>query len=241
MKFCCLCLKLDFKDRISSSQIGELVLLLQPAEDKLVGLGWLELWSHVASTVDSSESKITGVGLRVASNLSSVHVWSPVLGGVPSKCSDPVLGSDGWNGTIGVTRVVEHSDLALEFLVDPLRTSFSSGVVDLGRAKVPSLNIVGNVEGLSDDIEVQVVKKTRAVSAWWKLSQHAIAFCDWSLEPWGVVVLGEASLLGLVHLWEWSGAPACSKDVVDVYIRDKAVEFDEVGKTFFACFAHVWS
>merc|ERR1712151_545859 len=160
MKFCCLCLKLDFKDRISSSQIGELVLLLQPAEDELVGLGWLELWSHVASTVDSSEGEITGVRLRVASDLTSVHVWSPILGSIPSKGGDPVLGTDCRNGTIGVTGVVEHSNLALEFLVDPLGALFSSGVVDLGRAKVPSLNIIGDMEGLSNDIKVQVVEKS---------------------------------------------------------------------------------
>lgn len=50
---------------MSISDVG----LVDPVEDEMVGLGSLELGSHMASTVDSRESEATVVGFKVSSNL----------------------------------------------------------------------------------------------------------------------------------------------------------------------------
>lgn len=114
----------------------------------------------MTSTVDGSEGETTLIGLPVSSNLSCKHVSLPIAGSVPAEGGDPVLSSNSWDSTIGVAGVVEHPDLALELLVDPLRALWLDNIVDLVGAKVPGLNIIGNVEGLPDYVQVQVVKKT---------------------------------------------------------------------------------
>ena len=171
---------------------GELVPLVKPVEDELVSLRRFELWSHMAGAVHSAESEIACVGLEGPGNLSGVQVGLPVDGCVPVEGLDPVLCSNGWHCTIDVSRVVEHSDLTLELLVDPLRSLRLDYVVDLFRAEVPGLDIVGNVEGLSDNIQVKVVEETGAIGAGWEFSELAILY--WSLEPWSVVVMGESVL-----------------------------------------------
>lgn len=84
------------------------------------------------------------------------------------------------------------------------------------------MNIIGNMECLSDNIQVQVVEEARSIGAWWEFSEHAITSSDWSLEPWGILVGGPSSLLvGLIELWIWARSPAGSEDVVNVDICDK--------------------
>ena len=197
----------------------------------------------MASAMDSSKGEVTLVGLEVTCNLSGVHVWLPVDGGLPVKRGNPVLGANGWNGTIGISRVVEHSNLALKCFVDPLGSLWLNGVGPvLASAKIPSLNIVGNMECLSDNIQVKVVEKTGSVGAGWEISEHVVTRSGWSLEPWSVFVLSPSSfLVGLVELWEWTRSPAGSEDVVNVDIRDNGVELVEVGKTFIGCLLHVWA
>ena len=76
----------------------------------------------MASSMDSTEGESSLVGLPIASDLAFDHVLLPLAGDVPAESGNPVLGSDGGYCTISVTRVVEHLDLALKSLVDPLRT-----------------------------------------------------------------------------------------------------------------------
>ena len=114
----------------------------------------------MAGAVDGGEGETTFVGLKVSSDLSGKQVGLPIGGSLPVEGGDPVLGSNGWDSTISVTRVVEHSDLALKLLIDPLGALWLDDVVDLVRAEVPGLNIIGDMECLSDNVQVQVVKKT---------------------------------------------------------------------------------
>ena len=115
----------------------------------------------MASAVDSGKGEATFVGLEVSGDLSTVLVGLPVSGGIPSECADPVLRADGRDGTVNVSRVVKHSDLALELLVDPLGALLSDDVVPiLASAEIPSLHIVRNVQGLSYYIQIQVVEKS---------------------------------------------------------------------------------
>ena len=84
----------------------------EPVEDEMVGLRRLELRGHVASAVDSSEGETTLVRLPVSSNLAFNSVLFPFVNYVPSKGSNPVLGTNCGHGTIGITRVVKHLNLA---------------------------------------------------------------------------------------------------------------------------------
>ena len=77
--------------------------LVNPVEDKVVSLGSLELRSHVASTVNGSESEITSVRLKVTTDLSIDKVRSPGLCDSPTESRNPVLGSKSRYGTISVT------------------------------------------------------------------------------------------------------------------------------------------
>ena len=122
----------------------------EPVEDEVVGLGRLELRGHVASAVDSSEGETALVRLPVSSNLAFNSVLFPFVNYVPSESSNPVLGTNCGHGTIGITRVVKHLDLASELLVDPLRGLGLGSVVDVTLAKVPSLNVIRDVHGLTD-------------------------------------------------------------------------------------------
>ena len=122
----------------------------EPVEDEMVGLRRLELRGHVASAVDSSEGEAALVRLPVSGNLAFNSVWFPFVNGVPFEGSDPVLGSNCGYGTIGVTGVVKHLNLASELLIDPLRGLRLGGVVDITLAEVPSLNVIRDVHGLTD-------------------------------------------------------------------------------------------
>ena len=122
----------------------------EPVEDEMVGLRRLELRGHVASAVDSSEGEAAFVRLPVSGNLAFNSVWFPFVNSVPFEGSDPVLGSNSGHGTIGVSRVVKHLNLASELLVDPLRGLGLGGVVDVTLAEIPSLNVIRDVHGLTD-------------------------------------------------------------------------------------------
>ena len=149
----------------------------------------------MASTMNSGKGEISLESLVITSNLTKKLVWSVVGGEFPSKGVDPVLSSDGWDSTISVSRVVEHSDFTLEFLVNPLRSLWLDDIIDFFSAEVPGLNVIGDMKSLSNCIQVEVVEETRSISAWWKLSKHLVVFSHWSFQPWSVVVLCEASLL----------------------------------------------
>ena len=158
----------------------------------------------MASTVNSSKGEVTLEGFVVSSYLTKKLVRCVVSGEFPSKRVDPVLSSDSWDSTISVSRVVEHSDFTLEFLVNPLRSLWLDDIIDFFSAEVPGLNVIRDMKSLSNCIQVEVVEETRSVGAWWELSEHLVVFSHWSSEPWSVVVLCEASLLlivGLIELW----------------------------------------
>ena len=76
----------------------------------------------MASSMDGTEGESTLVGLPVTSDLALDHVLLPLAGDIPAKSGNPVLCTFSGDGTIGVTRVVEHLDLTLKSLVDPLGT-----------------------------------------------------------------------------------------------------------------------
>jgi len=104
----------------------------------------------VAGAMDGSESKAAIVRLPVSGNLAFNSVLFPFVLDVPSEGSDPVLGTNSGHGTIGVSRVVKHLNLASELLVDPLRGLGLGDVVDVTLAKVPSLNVIRDVHGLAN-------------------------------------------------------------------------------------------
>jgi hypothetical protein len=143
----------------------------EPVEDQVVGLRRLELRSHVTSTVNCAESESTLVRLGVAGNLTLDVVGSPFTIDSPSECINPVLGTNGGDSTIGVTGVMQHLDLTLELLVDPLGGLRLRNVVPCacGLAKIPSLNVVRDVHSLANFITVHVVKKLGAECAWWEI------------------------------------------------------------------------
>ena len=202
----------------------------------------------MASAMNSGKGEVALEGLVVSSNLTKKLVWSVVGGEFPSKGVDPVLSSDGWDSTISVSRVVEHSDFTLEFLVNPLRSLWLDDIIDFFSAEVPGLNVIGDMKSLSNCIQVEVVEETRSIGAWWKLSKHLVVFSHWSFEPWSVVVLCEASLLfvGLievwfVQLWVRSRSPASAKDIIDVDIGNHVVELIEVSNALIGGLCHLWA
>ena len=115
----------------------------------------------MTGAVDSTESESALVRLPVASNLTFDVVGRPFAIDSPSECIDPVLSTNSGDCTIGVTRVMQHLDLTLEFLVDPLGSLRLRNIVPCasGLAKIPSLNVVGDVHGFTNRITVHVVKK----------------------------------------------------------------------------------
>ena len=123
----------------------------------------------MASAVDGTESETAFVRLPVSSNLAFNSVSFPLINGLPSERSDPVLGTNSGHGTIGVSGVVKHLNLACELLVDPLRSLGLGGVVDVTLAKVPSLNVIRDVHSLADLIGVHPVKESRAPGAGWEI------------------------------------------------------------------------
>lgn len=211
------------------------------------------MWGHVSSTVNGTEGEASvSVGLGVTGDLGINEVWSPLLVDFPTGGGDPVLGSEGWDSTISVSREVEHAHLAHELLIDPLRSLWLDNVVPpvAGLAEIPSLNVVWDVEGLSGVRQVHPVEETTSPSAWWQFLQDwlsIIASSNWALEPWGVLVLGDelsvvVTLLGAsVHLWSWSKSPACSIDIVDVDVRNVALELIKKSEALCGGLGVVWT
>lgn len=211
----------------------------EPVEDEVVGLGRLELRGHVASAVDGSESETAFVRLPVSSNLAFNSVLFPLINGVPSKGSDPVLGSNCGHGTIGVTGVVKHLNLACELLIDPLRGLRLGSVVDVTLAKVPSLNVIRDVHGLADLIRVHVVEETSAPGARWEIVERLRVSCLGEiLQPrsvvlssdplavvsWGILGVKMREALGCLRLRIGTSTPAGSEDVINVDLADVVVE-----------------
>ena len=193
----------------------------------------------MASAVDGSECETTLVRLPVSGNLASDHVLFPLARGVPSEGGDPVLGANGRHGTIGVSGVVEHLNLAAELLVDPLGGLGLRDVVDASLAEVPSLDVIRDVHGLADLIRVHVVEETRAPGAWWEivellgvpalwkiLQPRSVVFSSDPLAvmPGAVLVVEVRESFGLLSLRVGTSTPACSKDVVNVNLADQVVE-----------------
>ena len=75
----------------------------EPVKDQVIGLGWLELWGHMASTVDSTKGEVAFIRLPVTGDLAIDHVLLPFAGFAPAKGGNPVLGTNGRHGTISVT------------------------------------------------------------------------------------------------------------------------------------------
>ena len=205
----------------------------------MVGLRRLELRGHVASAVDGSESETAFVRLPVSSNLAINSVLFPLINGVPSKGSDPVLGSNCGHGTIGVTGVVKHLNLACELLIDPLRGLRLGSVVDVTLAKVPSLNVIRDVHGLADLIRVHPVEETSAPGARWEIVERRRVSClgeilqprsvVFSSDPlavasWGILGVKMREALGCLRLRIGTSTPAGSEDVINVDCADIVVE-----------------
>ena len=136
----------------------------------MVGLRRLELRSHVAGAVNCTEGESALVWFPVTGNLTLNVVGRPFTINGPSECLNPVLSTNSGDSTIGVTRVMKHLDLTLELLVDPLGSLSPRNVVPCasGLAKIPSLNVVWDVHGLTDLVTVHVVKKLGSECAWWE-------------------------------------------------------------------------
>ena len=195
--------------------------------------------SHVAGAVNGTEGEVALIGLPVASDLTLVVVGCPLAVDSPVKRFDPVLGSNGWDGTIGITRVVQHLDLALELLVDPLGGLWLRDIVPPGSrlAEIPSLDVLRNVHGGTDLVTVHVVEESGAKGARREfVGAHLLAL----EEPWGVVSSSDISLVLALALATFievreveilmlslrvrSSTPACAEDVVDVDFGDEIVE-----------------
>ena len=82
----------------------------------------LILRHHVASTVDSKQSKITFKLLVIATDLFVSHgKGRPIVLSSPVEIVDPSFGADGWHRAVFVAGEVHHADwLVLESLICPL-------------------------------------------------------------------------------------------------------------------------
>lgn len=140
----------------------------EPVKDKVIGLRWLKLRSHVASAVHCTECQASIVRLPVASDLALYHVLLPFTGLVPAQSGDPGLGADCGHRTVSISRIVQHLDFASELLVDPLTGFRFREVGDLFSAEVPGLHEVRHMHGGSHCITVHVVKETGSEGAWGK-------------------------------------------------------------------------
>lgn len=196
----------------------------------MVGLRRLELGSHVASTVNGTEGETSLVGFPVTGDLAFDLVDGPGGLGLPAEGGDPVLGANGRDSTISVTGVVEHPDVgALEVLVDPLGCLLLGIVDDTSLAKVPSLNVVGDVHGFTHLLLVHVVKKFGAKGARRELLK-GLGVTVGRGGPWGVIggggdLLVRSGAIGVDHVGEatsslgvGSRAPADTEDIVHVDI-----------------------
>jgi len=190
----------------------------------------------VAGAVNGTEGEAALIGLPVASNLALMGVLLPLASLVPVERFNPVLGANSGDCTIGVTRVVEHLDLAGEGLIDPLRTLLAREVVDATLAKVPSLHVVRDVHSFAHLVRVHVVKQASAPSARRELVQLSALLPDLG-NPRSVVgrshklsvnalvtlvKVREARLLGLRVR---SQTPAGAIDIVDIDAVGNGSEF----------------
>ena len=211
----------------------------------------------MASAVNGTESEVAFVRLPVSGDLSFNDVLLPLAGLVPAEGSDPVLGADGGHGTIGVTRVVEHLNLASEGLVDPLGSLGLRDVSDLLGAKVPSLNVGWDVHSGTDGVGVHVVEKSCSEGARRKFLESLSSVSRLVTSPWSVlsgggellvhmgfrssiVKVSEVSFHGLLSLRVGSSTPACAEDVVDVDFSDERVELHVEIHACLIDTDHVW-
>jgi len=149
----------------------------------VIGLFTLELGSHMASAVDSTEGEAASVGLGVTSNVVVDLIHCPLVGYIPAHISNPVLSSNSRYGSIGIARVVEHLVFTLKGLINPLRSLRLDSVVDLVSAQVPRLNISWDVEGSLHVILIQVGNERSSPGA-----RRELVRSGTFLQPGGVVI-----------------------------------------------------
>ena len=182
----------------------------------------------MSSSVDGTESKATGVGFSISSNVAVNFIHRPFVIDVPSHIGNPILSSDSGHCTIDISRVVKHGVFALKGFIDPLRSLRLDGVVDLVGAQAPGLNFSGDVKvGLNLSV-VEVGNQRSSPSARGKFVR-----CSSSLQPRGVVggtpgVSLIKFLLRSIELGVGAEAVTHSEDVIDVNFADETVEFVQV-------------
>ena len=79
---------------------------MEPVEDQVVGLGWLVLRSHVASTVDRSEGEPVLTDFDVTDDLVLESVRSVCFGDSPVGGVNPASGSEGWDTAVNISGVL---------------------------------------------------------------------------------------------------------------------------------------
>lgn len=141
------------------------IFVKHPAENKFIRLGRLELGSHMTSTVNSAVCQITFVPFKVTSDLVVNVVGSPGFRRIPAKSGNPRLGTERRHSAISVTRVVQHFDLASEFLVNPLAAIITDCVGNILSTEFPILVVSGDVQGSADILLVEPCHKRLAKSA----------------------------------------------------------------------------
>lgn len=121
--------------------------------------------SHMTSTVNSAVCEITFVPFKVTSDLAVNVVRSPGFRRIPAKSGNPRLGTERRHSAISVTRVVQHFDLASEFLVNPLAALLTDCVGNVLSTEFPILVVSGDVQGSADILLVEPCHKRLAKSA----------------------------------------------------------------------------
>lgn len=95
----------------------------------------------MSGTVDSHESETASTLLNVTGNLLTVHVsnviGSPFLNDGPTHIGNPVLGSQGGDSSIGITRVLENLVATNELRIDPVGSILEGSIVDGVAAEIP--------------------------------------------------------------------------------------------------------
>ena len=97
------------------------LFLVNPLSYDFLHWLWSPLWSHMPDALDGHEVK-TLILVVEAGDLPFSMPFSPVTNSGPLETFNPGFGSVGRKDTIGIARVVHHSDVAagFEYFVNPL-------------------------------------------------------------------------------------------------------------------------